>query len=60
MPDKILPDNVRENKSSLVKNGFQSALNYVQNAIERPAELTQDATQNLVNQVMKSRTEDEK
>ncbi|MDF2652834.1 MAG: hypothetical protein K0Q73_8639 [Paenibacillus sp.] len=48
------------NKTSIFKNGVQSATNYVQNAIENVSASTQDATQNLVNNVMKRRqNEDE-
>ncbi|WP_180960160.1 hypothetical protein [Neobacillus cucumis] len=43
-----------ENKMKAFKNMNQSALNYVQSAIENPAESTDDATQNLVNQTMKN------
>ncbi|WP_160718791.1 hypothetical protein [Bacillus sp. USDA818B3_A] len=38
-----------ENKMKIFKNINQSALNYVQSAIENPTESTDDATQNLVN-----------
>ena len=48
-------NNVVENKTKIFKNGYQSATNYVQNAIENVAETTQDGTQNLVNNVMKKR-----
>ncbi|MGG1401514.1 hypothetical protein ABE288_27380 [Bacillus salipaludis] len=41
-----------EDKMKLFKNINQSALNYVQPAIEHAAEKTRDATQNLVNQAM--------
>ncbi|MCY9668158.1 hypothetical protein M5X11_25090 [Paenibacillus alginolyticus] len=51
-------NNVDVNKTSIFKNGVQSAMNYVQNAIENVAESTQDATQNLVNNVMKKRQSD--
>jgi len=37
----------------MFNNGVQSATNYVQHAIENSAESTEDATQNLVNNVMK-------
>jgi hypothetical protein len=46
------PNNVVENKMEIFKNGEQSALNYVQTAIENGKKPTQDATQNLVNEVM--------
>jgi hypothetical protein len=38
-----------ENKMKLFKNINQSALNYVQPAIENAVESSRDATQNLVN-----------
>lgn len=38
-----------ENKMKIFKNINQSALNYVQQAIENPAVSSRDATQNLVN-----------
>ncbi|MDQ1002113.1 hypothetical protein QFZ28_002513 [Neobacillus niacini] len=38
-----------ENKMKRFKNINQSALNYVQPAIENAAESSRDATQNLVN-----------
>ncbi|NWQ43375.1 hypothetical protein MLOOGBEN_21995 [Bacillus sp. EB106-08-02-XG196] len=38
-----------ENKMKIFKNINQSALNYVQPAIENAAESSRDATQNLVN-----------
>ncbi|MEH7415842.1 hypothetical protein V7266_11225, partial [Neobacillus drentensis] len=43
-----------EGNMRIFKNINQSALNYVQSAIENPAESTDDATQNLVNQTMKN------
>ncbi|MFJ5760496.1 hypothetical protein ACIQAA_15475 [Neobacillus sp. NPDC093182] len=42
-----------ENKIKIVKNINQSALNYVQPAIENVAEPSRDATQNLVNNTIK-------
>jgi hypothetical protein len=50
------PNNVVENKMEIFKNGEQSALNYVQTAIENGKKSTQDATQNLVNEVMDKHT----
>lgn len=44
-----------EDKTKIFKNINQSATNYVQKAIEFTAESTQDATQNLVNNIMKKR-----
>lgn len=44
-----------ENKMQVFQNGYQSALNYVQQAIENGGKETQDATQNLVNNVLKKR-----
>ncbi len=49
------PKKVIEDKTKIFKNGAQSATNYVQNAIENVAVSTQDATQNLVNNIMKKR-----
>jgi hypothetical protein len=50
-----------ENKTKIFKNGVQSGTNYVQTAIENAVEPTRDATQNLVNNVMKEhQNEDEK
>jgi hypothetical protein len=49
------PNNVVENKMQLFKNGEQSALNYVQTAIEKGHLSTQDATQNLVNEKINRR-----
>lgn len=46
------PNNVVENKMKIFKNMEQSALNYVQNAIENGKDSTPDATQELVNNVM--------
>lgn len=40
------------NKMKIFKNINQSALNYVQPAIENVSESTRDATQNLVNNTM--------
>jgi len=50
----IQNQNDAEHKMKTFKNINQSALNYVQAAIENTASSTQDATQNLVNQVMKN------
>lgn len=41
-----------ENKMHKFKNINQTALNYVQPAIENTAEFSRDATQNLVNNIM--------
>lgn len=46
------PDNVVKNKMEKFNNLEQSALNYVQTAIESREDSSQDATQNLVNEVM--------
>ncbi|MDR6879898.1 hypothetical protein J2X61_001645 [Bacillus sp. 3255] len=53
-------NNVVANKTSMFQNGVQSATNYVQNAIENVYQSTPDATQNLVNNVMKRRKQDTK
>ncbi|MEH7119492.1 hypothetical protein V7128_19055 [Neobacillus vireti] len=50
----IQNQNDLELKMKTFKNINQSALNYVQAAIENTSSYTQDATQNLVNQVMKN------
>jgi hypothetical protein len=44
-----------EIKMKIFKNINQSALNYVQPAIENAEESTQDATQNLVNNTINRR-----
>lgn len=44
-----------ENKMKKFKNINQSALNYVQPAIENSAESSRDATQNLVNNTLNSK-----
>ena len=44
-----------EDKTKIFKNINQSATNYVQQAIENYTDSTQDATQNLVNNIMKKR-----
>lgn len=41
-----------ENKMYKFKNINQTALNYVQPAIENTAEFSRDATQNLINNIM--------
>ncbi|MCM3727019.1 hypothetical protein M3226_15140 [Neobacillus cucumis] len=41
-----------EKNMKIFKNINQSALNYVQSAIENPEESTDDATQTLVNNTM--------
>jgi len=46
--------NDSELKMKTFKNIHQSALNYVQAAIENTSSSTKDATQNLVNQVIKN------
>lgn len=48
------PDNIVKDKTKIFKNGTQSALNYVQTAIENSERHTQDATQNLVNDTMRN------
>ena len=56
-----MPDNTQqfngayEDKSKVFKNGTQSATYYVQNAIDKSNPNTQDATQNLINNIMKKR-----
>ncbi|MEH7178318.1 hypothetical protein [Neobacillus vireti] len=47
--------NEPENKMKRFKNINQSALNYVQPAIENAAEPSRDATQNLVNNTINSK-----
>lgn len=54
MNESIPNQNDPENKMKIFKNINQSALNYVQPAIENTAPLSQDATQNLVNQIIKN------
>ncbi|MBM7652851.1 hypothetical protein [Neobacillus cucumis] len=54
MVERYQNQNNPENKMQTFKNMNQSALNYVQSAIENTAAETNDATQNLVNQVMKN------
>ncbi|MDR4946972.1 hypothetical protein [Neobacillus cucumis] len=54
MVERYQNQNDPENKMQTFKNMNQSALNYVQSAIENTAAETNDATQNLVNQVMKN------
>ena len=54
MNESIPNQNDPENKMKRFKNIHQSALNYVQPAIENTAPSSQDATQNLVNQIMKN------
>jgi D-alanyl-D-alanine carboxypeptidase len=56
MSDKMQPYNGSyENKTKTFKNINQSATNYVQQAIENYTGSTQDATQNLVNDIMRKR-----
>ncbi|XEC96212.1 hypothetical protein AB6A23_06600 [Paenibacillus tarimensis] len=50
---KQIKPTVVENSTEVFKNGYQSALHYVQNAVENAVGTTEDATQNLVNNVMK-------
>ena len=47
--------NDSEHKMKIFKNINQSALNYVQPAIENAAESSRDATQNLVNNTINNR-----
>jgi flagellar motor switch protein FliG len=54
MDERNRNQNDTENKMKTFKNINQSALNYVQSAIENTAAETDDATQNLVNQIMKN------
>ena len=48
-----------ENAANIPKKGLQSATNYVQNAVEHAAGTSQDATQNLVNNVMNQEKDNE-
>lgn len=45
----------QKDKAKVLKTFSQVATNYVQNAIENSSETTYDATQNLVNNIMKKR-----
>jgi hypothetical protein len=47
------PDNVVKNKMQVFNNLNQSATRYVQTAIENASETGQDATQNLVNSIIR-------
>jgi hypothetical protein len=47
------PNNIVNDKTKIFKNLTQSGTNYVQNAIENVPVSSQDATQNLVNNVIK-------
>ena len=58
MNESIPNQNDPENKMKTFKNINQSALNYVQPAIENTTASSQDATQNLVNQIMKNQESD--
>jgi hypothetical protein len=49
MKERNRNQNDPENKMKRFKNINQSALNFVQPAIENAAELSRDATQNLIN-----------
>lgn len=49
MKERNRNQNDPENKMKRFKNINQSALNYVQPAIENAAESSRDATQNLIN-----------
>lgn len=49
------PKNIVENNMQLFNNAEQSALNYVQKAIENGQQSPQDATQNLINEVLNRR-----
>nr|WP_263326391.1 hypothetical protein [Neobacillus sp. Marseille-Q6967] len=54
------PNNIVENKMGKFNNLEQSAINYVQTAIENREKSSQDATQNLVNEVMNREIKDGK
>ncbi|WP_186328668.1 hypothetical protein [Bacillus sp. X1(2014)] len=47
------PDNVFENKMQVFNNLNHAATRYVQTAIENASETGQDATQNLVNSIIR-------
>ncbi|MBW5447562.1 hypothetical protein GE107_16005 [Cohnella sp. CFH 77786] len=50
---------MEDNKTQMFKNINQSATQYAQKAIENVSESPMDATQNLVNQAMKKRLNEE-